>query len=192
MAWSVAGSIKGPKGDQGIQGVKGATGATGPAGQGIEISGSVATYADLPTGLGTADAGHAYEVTADGKLYVWSGTQFPADGQGSDFRGPQGDTGPANSLSIGTVENGVTPDATITGTPPSQTLNLTLERGPAGATGGTGDKGDKGSQGVQGVPGDPGVRGSKWFTGSGAPSGISGALDGDMYLDTSTGEVYQF
>lgn len=39
--------------------------------------------------------------------------------------GATGATGPANSLSIGTVTSG-TADATITGTAPSQTLNLTL------------------------------------------------------------------
>jgi hypothetical protein len=44
----------------------------------------------LPKGLTAADAGEAHEVRADGKLYVWSGTRFPADGAGSEFRGPAG------------------------------------------------------------------------------------------------------
>ena len=42
-----------------------------------------------------------------------------------------GPAGPANSLSIGTVTPGSPPDATITGTPPNQVLNLTLEKGDA-------------------------------------------------------------
>jgi hypothetical protein len=41
-------------------------------------------------------------------------------------RGPTGDTGPANTLSIGTVTTGSTASATITGTAPNQTLNLTI------------------------------------------------------------------
>jgi hypothetical protein len=49
----------------------------------------------LPKGLTAADAGEAHEVQADGKLYVWSGSRWPADGAGSDFRGPKGDVGAA-------------------------------------------------------------------------------------------------
>lgn len=44
-------------------------------------------------------------------------------------KGDTGNTGPANSLSIGTVENGDSCSATITGTAPNQTLNLVLEKG---------------------------------------------------------------
>jgi hypothetical protein len=43
-------------------------------------------------------------------------------------QGPAGSTGPSNSLSIGTVTTGATPSATITGTAPNQTLNLTLQQ----------------------------------------------------------------
>jgi len=53
--------------------------------------------------------------------------------------GPKGDTGPAstipgppNTLAIGTVTEGASPDASITGTPPNQTLNLTLKAGADG------------------------------------------------------------
>lgn len=40
--------------------------------------------------------------------------------------------GPANSLAIGTVVEGASPDATITGVSPNQTLNLTLKTGDTG------------------------------------------------------------
>lgn len=40
--------------------------------------------------------------------------------------------GPANTLTMGSVDSGDTPVATITGTPPNQTLNLTLQRGEPG------------------------------------------------------------
>ena len=93
MAWQTVGSIRGPKGDTGDTGAKGDKGDTGPAGVGISITGSVNSYSLLPSNLGISDAGKAWEVLADGKLYVWTGTQFPADGAGSQFRGPKGDTG---------------------------------------------------------------------------------------------------
>lgn len=54
-----------------------------------------------------------------------------------DFEIPKGDTGstgPANSLSIGTVTEGPA-SATITGTAPSQTLNLVIPKGNKGDNG---------------------------------------------------------
>jgi len=49
--------------------------------------------------------------------------------------GQGGAIGPANTLSIGTVVTGATASATITGTAPTQTLNLTLPKGDTGAIG---------------------------------------------------------
>lgn len=57
--------------------------------------------------------------------------------------GQDGSPGPANTLTIGTVQSGDTPSATITGQAPNQVLNLVLE------------KGDTGPQGQQGPPGIP-------------------------------------
>lgn len=91
------GDIKGP---QGIQGVKGETGAQGV--QGIK-----------------GDAGIQ---GVKGETGV-QGIQGPKGDVGA--QGIKGDTGPANSLSVGTVSTGAAA-ATITGTPPNQTLNLTL------------------------------------------------------------------
>ena len=48
----------------------------------IALSGRVATYSALPSGLGSGDAGKAYYVEADGLVYIWSGTAFPASGNG--------------------------------------------------------------------------------------------------------------
>jgi hypothetical protein len=70
-----------------------------------------------------------------------------------------GPTGPANSLSIGTVTTGAagsSADATITGTAPSQTLSLTIPRGDKG------EKGDKGDTGDQGPIGETGATGLNW------------------------------
>jgi hypothetical protein len=50
--------------------------------------------------------------------------------------GPAGPTGPANSLTIGTVTEAPVADATISGTPPNQTLDLVLPTSTvAGPTG---------------------------------------------------------
>lgn len=62
-----------------------------------------------------------------------------------------GPAGPANTLRVGTVTGGDSAAATITGTAPSQTLNLTLPRGEPGkdstVPGPTGPKGDPGPTG---------------------------------------------
>lgn len=76
------------------------------------------------------------------------------------IQGVKGDTGPANTLTIGTVTSGAEASATITGTAPNQTLNLVLEKGDKGDTGdkgATGETGPQGKQGVQGPQGNPGA-----------------------------------
>jgi hypothetical protein len=56
-------------------------------------------------------------------------------------KGDTGDIGPANTLSIGAVTGGGSAGASITGTAPNQTLNLTLPKGDKGDTGTSGAKG---------------------------------------------------
>jgi len=46
--------------------------------------------------------------------------------------------------------------------------------------------------GPPGPPGPAGHRGSIWTTGNGAPTVIGNEQDGDMYLDTSNGNVWSF
>lgn len=197
---------------------------------GIALSGWVDTYAHLPTGLTAADAGKAWMVQADQRMYVWSGTAFPASGQGFAASGPPGPTGatgatgPANTLSVGTVQTGSPIAITISGSAPNQTIDFTLPEGHwwtgSGAPGtisaalngdiyfdnsGTGNlyqlqagtwvgQGSiLGPAGPTGPTGSTGPRGSKWFSGSGAPGTVSGAVSGDLYLDTSgTGNWYSY
>lgn len=122
-----------PKGDKGDKGDPGA---------GLVITGTVATYADLPSGLGPSDAGKAYFVQADGKLYVWTGTAWPADGDGSQFEGPQGpagEDGAAATITIGTTTTlpaGSSATVTNVGTTSAAVFNFGIPKG---------DKGDSGS-----------------------------------------------
>lgn len=69
-----------------------APGVQGPPGHGVNLAGAVATYADLPE-LTVSDAGQAFMVQDDGRLYVWSGVSWPADGAGAQFRGEMGPEG---------------------------------------------------------------------------------------------------
>jgi hypothetical protein len=141
MAWTqvvgLTGSA-GPEGPQGPQGPQGPAGPTGPAGEGIAIAGSVATYGDLPAGLGAEDAGDGYLVEADGLLYIWSGTAFPANGAGVEFRGPVGPAGPQGEIGPTGPQGTVGPQGSV---------------GPQGPTG---DAGLRGTQIFSGV-GAPGV-----------------------------------
>ena len=128
-------NIKGSKGDtgpQGGKGDKGDKGDTGPAGAGLSISGSVASYNALPKNLTAADAGKAYFVEADGKLYIWSGSAFPAEGEGSQFKGDKGDKGD---------------------TGPQGPKGATGDTGPQGPQGDKGDTGNTGPQGPSGAAG---------------------------------------
>ena len=66
-------------------------------------------------------------------------------------------------------------------------LNVPVTTGPPGPPGAPG-------VGIQGEPGQPGKRGSQWTSGVGEPS-IPPPLDtlaGDMYLDETTGDVWQY
>jgi hypothetical protein len=202
MAWTTVGSIKGPPGDKGdpgdpgtpgssayqlavaggysgtqsewlasLKGPQGDPGEPGQDGTSIEIAGSVQSYADLPTTLTTANAGDGYLVKDDGLLYMWDGDSFPANGAGVQFRGPKGDTGsPGDPGSDGASAYSIAVDNGFVGTQAQWLASLV---------------------GAKGDTGNTGQRGSKWFVGAGVPSGVSGSIAGDMYLDSQTGNVYQ-
>ncbi len=144
----------GAAGVAGVAGVAGATGATGSAG----AAGPANTLA-----IGTVTSGSSASATITGSSPSQTlnlvlpkgeaGNDGAAGATGSQgIAGSTGPAGPANSLSIGTVTEGAV-GATITGTSPSQVLNLVLPRGNTGAAGATG------SQGIQGVAGSTGAAG---------------------------------
>jgi hypothetical protein len=67
--------------------------------------------------------------------------------------------------------------------------------GPTGATGPQGPIGNTGATGPQGPTGNTGAtgnRGSLWYQGSGSPGTVTGQAANDLYLDTITGNVWQF
>ena len=96
--------------------------------------------------------------------------------------GAAGVAGPANSLKIGTVStlpSGSAASATITGSSPSQILNLSLPAGPAGATGAmglTGATGPAGSTGATGSTGPAGATGPAGPIGATGPAGPANSL----------------
>lgn len=200
MAWTVQGNLRGPEGPEGPEGPQGPAGQDGA---GIEISGSVPTYADLPTDLGPGDAGNGYLTQDEGLLYIWDGTSFPPEADGVEFRGPQGPEGPQGiqgiqgvqgiqgiqgatgntgeagesaTVTVGTTTTGAAgTDAVVTntGTESDAVLNFTIPRGATGTAGA------------------PGTPGTTWFFGTGAPGTVPGSIPGDAYLDMADGTVYR-
>ena len=75
-------------------------------------------------------------------------------------------------------------------------------QGPKGETGPQGPQGERGATGSTGAQGPAGTRGSTWYTGTGitgtsttgtvfSGSGVSSAIVGDMYMNSSTNYVYK-
>lgn len=99
--------------------------------------------------------------------------------------GPTGGDGAANELTIGTVTSDVTADATITGTPPAQVLDLVLPVGPEGPAG---PDGIQGLDGDPGPPGDPGVDGRTILYGAVDPT--TEGEDDDFYINTAESTIF--
>lgn len=118
-------------------------------------------------------------------------------------KGDKGDPG-IQGLSGEKGEQGVQGIQGIPGIPgPKGDKGESGIQGPQGAVGPIGPQGEKGLQGERGEPGPKGDRGEKgdkgdqgalWFTGTDEPQrlSISGAREGDLFLDTTTGRVYRF
>jgi hypothetical protein len=141
VAWQNGGSYRGFTGATGATGARGATGstgATGTAGRSINIKGTKADVASLPTlASGSNTSGDAWIVLTNLHLYVWDGSVWIDAGQ---FQGPTGATGPA-TISVGTVSStgptGVT-SVTNSGTNTVGVFDFVLQQGPTGVTGPTG------------------------------------------------------
>jgi hypothetical protein len=115
------------------------------------------------------------------KLSVVDGTELQLSLSGS-----AGPAGPSNVLSIGTVttgETGTPAAASITGSSPTQTLNLTLPKGNTGATG------SQGVQGIQGIQGPQGLAGDKYQTTS-STNLLIPAIGSTITITVGTGLSY--
>ena len=150
----------------------GLKGEKGDPGAGLSISGSVNTYSELPSNLTESDAGTAYFVQADGKLYVWSGSSWPADGDGAQFQGPAGPQGPKGDKG---EQGPAGPKGDKGDTGAQGEKGDTGPQGPKGDQGEPGPQGIQGPQGPQGLQGEKGDKGDKGDTGPQGPAGPAGA-----------------
>ena len=167
----------------------GLKGEKGDPGAGLSISGSVNTYSELPSNLTESDAGTAYFVQADGKLYVWSGSSWPADGDGAQFQGPAGPQGPKGDKG---EQGPAGPKGDKGDTGAQGETGATGPQGPKGDTGDPGEQGPQGEPGPQGIQGPQGLqglqgeKGDKGDKGDTGPQGLQG-LQGEPGKDGATG-----
>lgn len=135
----------GEAGEQGIQGPPGEAGAPGTKWfqNNVNPTSEIGEVGDWFVNTSTNDI---YEKT---NSTTWTFRMNIQGDQGIQGEvGETGEAGPANTLSIGTVTTGTagsSASASVTGTAPTQSLNLTIPRG------------DTGSQGIQGIQGPPGT-----------------------------------
>lgn len=143
-----------PAGPQGPKGDPGAPGAPGVAAT-ITVSSTTTTA----PGANAQVVQSGTPQNASLAFFIPRGAQGPAGSTGPQGpigpTGAQGPAGPGNTLSVGNVITGAAGSsaaASITGTPPSQTLNLTIPQGIKGDKGDTGATGATGPQGPVGPP----------------------------------------
>ena len=143
-----------PKGDKGDAGVKGQDGAKGA--DGVTPTLKVGTVTTLAAGSNAT-----VTMSKNNNEYTLN-FGIPKGNKGDT--GASGSSGEATvvnpTITIGTVTNGDTASATITGDSPNYTLNLVLPKGAKG------DKGDTGAAGTDGAKGDKGDKGEKGDTGA--------------------------
>lgn len=187
MAQLDLGSVMGPQGPIGATGPTGAQGATG------------ATGATGTTGV-QGIQGKSYNLKgtwASGTAYVNNTTTIDVvDYNGSSYACKTSHTASASILPTNTTYWQLHAQKGDTG--PQGPIGATGATGEIGATGATGATG---TQGIQGNAGATGQRGSQWFTGVGvtgtsttgtvfAASGVTSAIVGDQYINTTTGYLY--
>lgn len=164
--------IQGERGPQGLQGVKGETGPQGPQG----AKGDAFAIAKTYTSVAAMNAGFASDGVKQGQFVLI-------------------DTGNVNNADNAKLYvKGTTAYTYLTDL--SGATGMTGPQGPQGMKGETGAQGVKGETGPQGLKGETGATGpagkdgSQITSGAGAPATGNTGKTGDMYLDTTTGDLY--
>lgn len=127
-----------------MAGPQGDTGAQGPDGTPFIWQGDIADRAAINAYIPLLNPnmfGYTFRVLSDNSVMFWTGTKFTSF---TDAFGGLGPTGAVNVLTMGTVTTGAVGSpliVSITGSPPAQTLNLTVPRGGTGQQGPDGPPG---------------------------------------------------
>ena len=183
MAWIPSGSLKGPQGDHGPQGPQGVQGQPGADGaQGVQGPQGPAGMQGVggpegPQGQQGIQGAPGLGITFKG--HVATVADLPADAAQGDAYIVQAD----DSFRVWDATSSTWVDGGSIQGPQGIA-------GPQGPQGLQGEPGPQGLQGVEGPSGPQGSRGTGWFTGSGAPTTVPGAIPGDLYLDQTNGDVY--
>jgi len=191
----------GPPGPQGIQGVQGVQGQVGPPGPPLNMKGTVANAASLPTtGMAVSDVW----ITSDtGHAHSWNGTGWIDAGP---FVGPQGAQGvqgvqgvPGNAATIvpgstTTAAPGTPANVVNTGDAHAAVFQFTIPQGIQGPQGTQGVQGVQGAQGIvgpQGAVGPPGPPlNMKGTVATAANLPPTGNVTGDLYMAVDTGHAW--
>jgi hypothetical protein len=181
----------GLKGDTGSQGPKGDTGNTGPPGlQGVK--GDQGDKGDVGNTGATGPAGPTGATGADSTVPGPTGPQGPIGLTGATgAQGPQGVKGDTGTQG---PQGPIGPTGATGSQGPQGIKGDTGTTGATGSQGPKGDTGNTGAQGIQGVPGTNGTNGApgeKWFTGSANPTTVAGAISGDWYLNSTSGDYFE-
>ena len=184
----------GPMGPAGPQGEQGAKGDKGDVGAGVKITGTAATWADLPASAN--HMGDAYIVIETNHLAVWDGAKFVDTGLIVGPKGDKGDQGvqgvmgakgekgdkgdglfikgvAATAGDLPTANNKIGDTYVVSSTNHLFVFDggVFVDAGPIAIAGPKGDKGDAGAKGDTGTQGPQGLQGAKGDTG---PQGLKG------------------
>ena len=158
---------QGPTGIQGPQGIQGPKGDKGADGRSLEIEDVYPTLSALTAAFPTGSNG-AYQVSANGELYIWSEANEAWTSIGA-LQGPQGPQGPQGEQGV----QGKQGPQGVQG--PQGEQGVQGEKGDKGDTGAQGEKGEPGDTGPQGPQGEQGPQGVQGVAGPAGPAGADGA-----------------
>lgn len=161
-------------------------------GDDLDVGESLAQFVLFPRSRGGQ---HPYDMTVYDAVNGVMGVKIPGndltDDKGYRFeiysRVPAEVEGnPAVPDFMQVMGNIVTFGSAYSSTGPQSMVNIPVVQGPPGPAGAPGAAGAPGPEGPQGT------RGTMWFTGTGPPTLTDPLVFGDMYLDQSNGDVWQW